>query len=114
MSILVDIVCATFLLSGAFFVIVGGVGIVRLPDFYTRLHAGGITDTLGAALILLGLAFKAGLTLATIKLAMIGALLYVTSPTACHALAQAARTNGLEPKHLSMPPHDATKKKNDQ
>lgn len=98
MNVLIDIVSALMLLGGAFFVIVGSIGIYRLPDFYTRLHAAGITDTLGAGLILLGLALQAGFTLAAVKLLMILISLLVTSPTSCHALAQAARACGLEPQ----------------
>lgn len=101
MSFLADFICAVFLLSGSFFVIVGAIGIFRLPDFYTRLHGAGVTDTLGAALILLGLTFQSGLSLDTVKLLMILLFLLVTGPTSCHALAQAARVNGLEPKHLA-------------
>ena len=112
MSILADFICAVFLLMGSFFVLVGGVGVIRLPDFYTRLHSAGITDTLGAALILIGLTFQSGFSLDTTKLIMILALLTVTSPTSCHALAQAARASGLEPKHLVVPPHDPTGKDN--
>ena len=97
MSFLIDIVSALMLLGGAFFVAVGGVGVFRLPDFYTRLHGAGITDTLGAGLILVGLTLQAGFTLATVKLLMILVFLLVTGPTSCHALAQAARANGLEP-----------------
>ena len=98
MSILLDIISAIMLLGGAFFVTVGGIGVYRLPDFYTRLHGAGVTDTLGAGLILGGLAIQAGLSLATVKLLMILLFLLVTSPTSCHALAQAARANGLEPQ----------------
>ena len=65
MSLLVDVISWACILSGSFFAVVGGIGIVRLPDFYTRLHGGGITDTMGAGLILLGLMFQAGLTLVT-------------------------------------------------
>lgn len=101
MSFLTDILCTVLLLTGAFFVVVGGVGIFRLPDFYTRLHGGGITDTLGTGLILLGLTFQSGLSLDTVKLIMIALFLFVTGPTSCHALAQAARTSGLEPEGVS-------------
>ena len=97
-SQIADLVCAAFLLSGAFFVVVGAVGIFRLPDFYTRLHGAGVTDTLGAGLILIGLTFQAGLSLDTAKLLMVLCFLLVTGPTSCHALAQAARTSGLEPE----------------
>jgi len=101
MSFLADVLCALFLLAGSFFVLVGAVGVFRLPDFYTRLHGTGVTDTLGAALILLGLTFQSGLSLVTAKLVMILLFLLVTGPTSCHALAQAARVNGLEPQNLA-------------
>ena len=92
------------LLGGAFFVLVGGIGIIRLPDFYTRLHGAGVTDTLGAGLVLLGLMILAGLSLTTIKLLMILLFLFVTSPTSCHALAQSARARGLKPKVVQAHP----------
>ena len=103
MSLLFDAASTVFLLTGAFFVLVGAIGVYRLPDFYTRLHGAGITDTLGAGLVLVGLAIQAGLTLATVKLLMILVFLLITSPTSCHALAQAARANGLEPAGTSDP-----------
>ncbi len=103
-GIILAIVSGGLLLAGAFFVLVGGIGVFRLPDFYTRLHGGGVTDTLGAGLILVGLMFQAGLTLATIKLVMILIFLLVTSPTSCHALAQSARAQGLEPERLETHP----------
>lgn len=103
MATFLDIVTFLFLLVGSAFAVIGGIGIVRLPDFYTRLHGGGVTDTLGAGLILIGLMFQAGITLATVKLLMILFFLLVTSPTACHALAQAALNQGLEPLHRSEP-----------
>jgi multicomponent Na+:H+ antiporter subunit G len=71
--------------------------LVRLPDFYTRMHGASVTDTLGAGFILLGLMLMAGLTLVTVKLAFIGLLVFFTSPTATHALAKAAMTRGLRP-----------------
>ncbi len=97
MDIVLDTITWVFLVGGSFFAIVGGIGIVRLPDFYTRLHGGGVTDTLGAGLILVGLMFQSGLELATIKLAMILGFLLITSPTSCHALAQAAMNQELKP-----------------
>lgn len=106
MNILLDILSAVMLLGGAFFVAVGGIGVYRLPDFYTRLHGAGITDTLGAGLILLGLAVQAGFTLAAVKLLMILAFLLITTPTSCHALAQAARANGLGPLGAVTHPHN--------
>ena len=95
--ILFDILTWLFLIGGAAFSIIGGIGIVRMPEFYSRLHGGGITDTLGAALIIFGLMFQTGLTLATLKLAMILFFLLVVSPSSCHALAKSAIMQGLDP-----------------
>ena len=86
------------LLLGAVLGIVGGIGMHRFPDFYTRLHAASITDTLCAALFLLGLGFQAGLSLATLKLFLIFIFIFVTSPTASHSLANAAMHGGLQPE----------------
>ena len=94
--IVLDILTWVFLITGSFFSIVGGIGIVRLPEFYSRLHGGGITDTLGAGLILVGLLFQGG-PLTIVKLVMILFFLLVTSPTSCHALARSALSQGLEP-----------------
>lgn len=77
--------------------IIGGIGMHRFPDFYTRTHAAGITDTLTAALILLGLGFQAGLTLVTFKLLFIFLFIFFTSPTASHSLVNAALLSGLTP-----------------
>ena len=95
---ILDILSWLLLLAGGALGIIGGIGIYRFPDFYSRLHAAGITDTLCAMLILLGLALQAGWTLAAFKLALIFVFLYFTSPTASHALANAALHSGLQPK----------------
>ncbi len=97
MMIFLDILTWVFLLTGSFFALVGGIGVVRLPEFYSRLHGGGITDTLGAGLIMTGLLFQGGLSLTTVKLLMILFFLMVTSPTSCHALAKSALAQGLKP-----------------
>jgi len=84
--------------AGSLFAVIGGVGILRLPDFFTRMHGAGITDTLGAGLILTGLMIHGGLSLITVKLMMILLLIWVTSPTSTYALARSALTHGLEPR----------------
>ena len=84
------------LVAGSLFCVIGGVGIIRMPEFYTRSHAASITDTLGATLILLGLGLHSGLSLVTVKIVMVLFLLYVTSPTAAHALVKAAYSKGLD------------------
>ena len=77
--------------------VIGGIGMLRLPDFYTRIHAAGITDTMGAWLMLVGLMFQAGWTLVTVKLLMLLFFLVATSPLATHALAKAAFLRDLKP-----------------
>ena len=67
-----------------------------MPDFYTRTHAASVTDTLGASLVLLGLGLHSGLNLITVKLLFVFLFLYITSPTAGHALVKAAYSKGLD------------------
>lgn len=100
MSIVIDVVSGICLVGGAVFVVIGAVGLVRLPDFFTRLHGAGVCETLGAWLVLLGLLLQSGWSMVTIKLIMIFLLLVVTGPTATHALAKSALHGGLKPKHL--------------
>lgn len=92
-----DAVSAVLMLTGAVFVLAGAVGMIRLPDFYTRMHAAGVTDTLGAELIIIGLMVQSGWSLVTVKLALLGVFVFVTSPTATHATANAAYKAGLKP-----------------
>lgn len=91
----VDVLSWLCLLGGSAFCLIGGIGLLRMPDFYTRGHAAGITDTLGAGLILLGLMFQAGLSLVAVKLAMVLFFLYVTGPTSTHALFKSAYAGGM-------------------
>jgi multicomponent Na+:H+ antiporter subunit G len=93
-----DFLSAILLLAGGAFAVIGGVGLIRFPDFYTRLHAGGITDTLTALLIVGGLVLQSGFSLLTIKLLLILLFLLFTTPTATHALARAAMAEGLKPE----------------
>ncbi len=97
MSLLADIASGLLLGLGGVLMLIGGLGIVRLPNFFTRLHAAGLTDTGGAAALLLGMAIQAGFTMVTVKLLMIGVFLFFTSPTASHAVAHAALLGGMEP-----------------
>lgn len=98
MSAVVDVLSALSLLAGAFFCLIGAVGLLRMPDFYTRMHAASVLETLGAGFILLGLLLQAGFTLVAAKLLMIGLLIFFASPTASHALARAALLRGLAPR----------------
>lgn len=83
--------------AGALFAVIGAVGILRLPDVFARMHGAGMIDTFGIGLILLGLMLQAGLSLISVKLFLILAFLFFTSPTATHALAQAALLSGVKP-----------------
>jgi multicomponent Na+:H+ antiporter subunit G len=98
MSLLVDAASWVLLVSGGAFCLIGGVGVLRMPEFYTRVHAASVSDSLGAGLILLGLVLQAGWTLVAVKLAIIGLLIFFTSPAATHALAKAALGRGLKPR----------------
>lgn len=82
---------------GLLFVLGGTLGVLRLPDFFTRLHAAGMTDTLGAELILLGLIVQEGFTQLSLKFLFVSMFLLLTSPTATHAVANAAHQAGLKP-----------------
>jgi len=97
MNLILDLLGWGCILAGGFFTVVGAIGLWRMPDLYTRLHASGVLDPFGVSLILIGLMFQAGLTLVTVKLVFIVLLLLFTSPVACHALARAAL-------HRKVPP----------
>ena len=99
-----DIASGMLLAAGGFFCIVGAVGLLRMPDFFTRTHAASLIETLGAGLILAGLALQAGFTLALLKLVILGLLILFASPTATHALAKAARERGVEARIDGEPP----------
>lgn len=109
MTFAIDALSWALLVGGGFFCIVGAIGMLRMPDFYTRMHAASVTETLGAGLILAGLLLQAGLTLVGAKLVMMGLLIFFASPTATHALARAAMTRGLEP--LLAPTEDEPSKR---
>jgi multicomponent Na+:H+ antiporter subunit G len=84
-------------LIGAILCVIGTIGVMRFPDFYTRMHAASITDTSGATVILIGMALMAPDWLVVVKLTVIFWLLFLTSPAASHAVASAAHTAGLQP-----------------
>ncbi len=77
--------------------VIGALGLLRMPDLFTRMHAASLIDTVGAGFVLLGLALQAGPTLVSVKLAIIWLLIFFTSPTATHALARAALYRGVKP-----------------
>ncbi|WP_255873748.1 monovalent cation/H(+) antiporter subunit G [Microbulbifer elongatus] len=94
----------TLLLLGCFFMLTGAVGVLRFPDFYSRMHAAGITDTLSTLLIISGLMLTAGWSLALFKLALIMLFIFFTSPTASHALARSAQLSALRLPQIPAEP----------
>lgn len=107
-----DIFSSLFLLIGSFLCISGGVGILRFPDFYTRLHAVGVTDTLATAMILIGLMLQNPGGLVVVKLLIILLMTLFINPTASHALAQAAMRNDLIPVLDSIEDEEKVKSSN--
>lgn len=97
MAMVQDVLSWLLLTAGGLFVLIGGIGALRMPNLYTRMHAASVTDTMGAGLILTGVMIQAGLSLATIKLVAILLFLLITSPTSSYALASAALLAGIRP-----------------
>jgi len=98
MAILLDLLSWILLVSGGALVVIGGIGIIRFPDVFTRSHAAGVTDTGGAGLILIGLMLQGEPSLITVKLALILIFIFFTSPTATFALIHTAYISGEAPK----------------
>ncbi|RLQ22262.1 monovalent cation/H(+) antiporter subunit G [Seongchinamella sediminis] len=94
---LLDVLSWALLCTGGLFVLAGGIGALRLPEFYSRLHAASLTETMATILIFAGLVLQAGLTLASAKLVAIMLFLLLTAPTASYALANAALQSGMRP-----------------
>ena len=92
-----DILSWIILLAGAVFLLIGAIGVLRFPDFYTRLHAVSVCDTMGAGLVLVGLMLQGGLSLVTVKLVLMFYFMMFIGPTAVHALAEAALQGNLDP-----------------
>ena len=93
----IDILSWVLLTLGGISVLIGGIGALRMPDLYTRMHAARVTGSLGSILVLAGIMLQAGWSLAAIKLAAILLFLLLTSPTATNALASAALLAGTRP-----------------
>ncbi len=103
MSSALDVASWALLVAGGAFCLIGAVGILRMPDFYTRVHAASVTDVVGSFAILLGLALQAGASLVAVKLAFIALLIFFTSPAATHALVKAALERGVKPVGSEAP-----------
>ena len=94
------VLSVAFVSAGIFFLVTGAAGLIRFPDFYTRMHASGKCDTLGSLLVVVGLACHEGASLASVKLLLIAAFIFLASPTATHAIARSAlrHQNALWPE----------------
>ncbi|MEE4211934.1 MAG: monovalent cation/H(+) antiporter subunit G [Parvularcula sp.] len=90
MAFVLDLLTFILLIAGGAFVVIGAIGVLRFPDFYTRTHAAGVTDTLGADLILLGLLLQAPDAMTFIKIILVLLFFVLTSPVATHSVAHAA------------------------
>ncbi|MEM1346101.1 MAG: monovalent cation/H(+) antiporter subunit G [Pseudomonadota bacterium] len=97
LALLADILSWPLLLAGSFFYLVGKIGLIRMPDLFTRMHAVSVSETLGLGLLLLGLLLQAGFSLVAFKLLVTFALLFVAAPVTSHALARAALHDGQRP-----------------
>lgn len=97
MTLLIDILSAMLMTAGGVFCVIGALGVLRMPGFYTRMHAASVIDTLGATLIILGLILQSGFSLASGKLLILWLLIFFCSPTASHSLANAAHARGVKP-----------------
>ena len=99
-DLVLDIISWLCLLGGSFFCLTGAVGLLRFPEFFSRIHAASLTDTLGASLILIGLMLQAGWELALPKLILILIFSLLAGTTASHAMAKAALKSGMRPLDL--------------
>lgn len=97
MDTVLDVLSWVLLTLGGIAVLIGGIGALRMPNLYTRMHAASVTDSTGAFLVIAGIMLQAGWSLATIKLAAVLLFLLFTSPTASNALASAALLAGMQP-----------------
>ena len=103
LGLIADILGWVFIVSGSIFMLIGAVGALRFPDFWTRLHAVSVTDTGGMLLLTAGMVMQSPDWLVAVKLVFIGIFLFITGPTASHAVANAALVSGLMPKGEVMP-----------
>lgn len=97
MSLLLELLSGACLLAGGLLCITGGVGMLRMPDFFARVHAAGVTETLATPLLLFGLALQMEWSLDLLKVLMILVFVLATNPTATHAMAKAALHGGQTP-----------------
>jgi multicomponent Na+:H+ antiporter subunit G len=96
-AVFVETLSWVSILLGSFVVVVGALGVVRMPDVFTRMHAASVTDTLGAGFLIVGMALQAGVGLVMFKLFALLLLFFFFSPVVTHALARACAYEGIKP-----------------
>ena len=97
MDMLVLVLSGLSIAIGVIALLIGSLGLIKLPDVYCRIHAVGMIDTAGASFIILGMIIHQGFSRVSFKLALIGVFLFFTSPIATHAVAQVAHKMGVKP-----------------
>lgn len=97
LQLAVDLLSWASILAGLFFIVVGTLGVLRMPDVFTRLHAAGMTDTMGAGFLILGMSLQSGFSLLALRFLLVYAFILFTSPISTHALARAALAAKVEP-----------------
>jgi len=102
LQLAVDILSWASILAGLFFILVGTLGVLRMPDVFTRLHAAGMTDTMGAGFLILAMCLQAGFSLIAVRFALVYAFIMITSPISTHALARAALSAKVTPYRAPM------------
>lgn len=107
---IVAIAGSAIVLLGSLFMVIGALGVVRMPDVFTRLHAASVSETFGVGLILIGLILVSGLTLVSVKLAFLLAFLFLSGPVATHAVARAALDAGVTPRDREGAPIEESNK----
>jgi multicomponent Na+:H+ antiporter subunit G len=95
--VIVDIAVAVLLAAGLFFHAVAAIGVMRMPDFYTRLHAMSKAETLGVVFTIAALIVLAGVSLVSVKLLFVAVFVFQANPTSTHAIARAALRAGQQP-----------------
>ena len=97
-ELVVEIVSWILILSGSAFTVIGAIGTVRFPNFWSRLHAASVSESAGMILLIAGMCLHSGMTLVTVKLIVIGVFIFITGPTSTHAVANAALMSGERPE----------------
>jgi multicomponent Na+:H+ antiporter subunit G len=96
-DLILNLLSWVLILSGSAFTLIGAIGTLRFPDFWSRLHAASVSESAGMILLVSGMCLHSGFTLITVKLIIIAIFIFMTGPTSTHAVASAALTSGEKP-----------------